>query len=299
MCWFYALLIALIVGIILIIAPKFIYTIDYCSKYKNSIYKYFHNLLLILESAVGISFCVQILYSLFFTDINCYMAILGISIVIGLVSSDKPSDIIQLSTLFNILTIFLIIFGFIYFIPIDFSLIFPFNTGSIYPIIFSSGLIICNNLNLLLMDKDNFNISKFKVVFPILMAIIFFSFELFSIIITMGDRLLSNIPWIGFVILSIKPVAKYVGNFDFAYIILIIVFSVFKFGFNLSIIRSSYKKTHNALIMLIVGILGIVAYKLLPYNDKTYWIISIVILLEGLLIIWLIKEGIYDRKTKE
>ena len=51
--------------------------------------------------------------------------------------------------------------------------------------------------------------------------------------------------------------------------------------------------------MLLLVILGICIYKLLPFNDNINWISSVIILMEGLLMFWLIKEGYYARKIKE
>lgn len=302
MAFFYSILLALLVGILLALIPKKVFHFDYEKPYLQSKFKYFHNFLLALESLVGISFCSYVLSTVFVENVNILLLLFGIGIVISILSFLKPSDIIQIATLFSIVGMFLVAFSFIYYVKIDPSLLLPIRYVAWYAVPIFSVMMIADNLTILLIDRESIQLSKPLVLLPILVSLGFFSFEMFMLQTSAGSELLKDVNWVGFVCLSFKPVTKYVGNFDFAYIACIVICCVFKYALNWSVIRNSYahkKKSANWIICALLVLGSWLCYLLVPTGQPFFMVTSVLLLLGILILFWHFKEVYYVRRVKK
>ena len=116
-----------------------------------------------------------------------------------------------------------------------------------------------------------------------------------------GTIIFKNVYWVGFICLSLEQITKYIGNFDFIYIFFVVTCVIFKFSFNVSLLRESFKVGKNFYMPLVVSILivtCILIYFMLEI-PKTIYIMPYIILLSSVLIIWFIKECYFARKIKK
>ena len=302
MAFFYSLLLTLIVRFFVLLLPKKILNHDYENRYMKSKFKHFYNIVLAVESIIGMAYCAYVLSSVFVRRCNPVVLIVPFSVVMAVISFLKPSDIVQIATWFIIGCIGFIVISFIYTVPMDYSLLFPLKSYSWYFIPIYALLLLSDNLTLLLMDKKNFRLSKPTFLFSILISLFFFNFELLFTLTTTGDTLLEGLPWLGFLSLSIKPVTKYVGNFDFAYIILILVCCIFKYAFNWSVIRNAFKQKSKKLTWIIAVCLSISSSVVAALWIKSDFLIDFVLIVFGvgiLILGWMLKEVYHASASKK
>lgn len=302
MAFFYAVVLCLSLTFILYLFPKKIFKFNYVEQYKKSFFKHICNLLLAVESFVGISMCAILITHIFISDAEPIPIIIGFCLIISILSKLKTSDVIQISTWFTLLGFFLIIISFSYFISIDATMILPFKTITWFTIPFYVLVILGDNVTLLLLDKEQFKSSKSIYVIPIVVAMLSFSFELFMLLCSAGSELFKDLPWVGFICLSIQPVTRYIGNFDFAYIYCIIICCIFKYSFNWSVIRNSFKKIRKwepylTGILLVTG--TILAYFFIPVSSEVLRWLCFILIAGLLLLLWMFKEVYYVSRNKK
>lgn len=279
---FWYILIIMLICLLLFLIPKGKYN------YNESYFKYIYNTILIVESILGIVLTTYFLEG-FVNELNFISVIIGICLVIIVISNMKTSSIIDMSTLFFIVCLLLIIFSFIYFIPLDVSFLFPIKAFDIGVVLVGIFLVL-DNLSFMLIDRNDFKVTGSNLFVPIVCSILLFGFEYFMVLGSSGDVLFKGIDNLGFVVMLIKPVAKYVGNFDFVYIVCLLLIIVFKLGFNMSIVKNSFdnniiKKCVN--YMLILGCLLIEFFiGRESFGGVIYWIN----MLKFILVIWVIKN---------
>lgn len=288
-------------GIIIVgIALLYLLTpLKFIVNYNKSSFKYFYNIILLIEASLGISFCVYLLSKIFISKGNFYIMLGCIISVIGILSSNKPKDVINISTLFIIVG-YLVLFLTLFFYPdLDFSLILPIKKNNILSIIFFIVLLYLDNLKLLIY-KEELNFSKSNFILAILFAITLFGIEYLILLTNSGDTYFKGLNWLGFISLSIEPITKYLGNFDFAYVFYIIVSCVFKYGYNLSLVKESIKNNRaiNAVVYIILFILCIVWYRYIRFDELYFRITMGAVLISISLLAWFIKEYMYARKAK-
>lgn len=288
-------------GIIIVgIALLYLLTpLKFIVNYNKSSFKYFYNIILLIEASLGISFCVYLLSKIFISKGNFYIMLGCIIFVIGILSSNKPKDVINISTLFIIVG-YLVLFLTLFFYPdLDFSLILPIKKNNILSITFFIVLLYLDNLKLLIY-KEELNFSKSNFILAILFAITLFGIEYLILLTNSGDTYFKGLNWLGFISLSIEPITKYLGNFDFAYVFYIIVSCVFKYGYNLSLVKESIKNNRaiNAVVYIILFILCIVWYRYIRFDELYFRITMGAVLISISLLAWFIKEYIYARKAK-
>lgn len=286
------------VCLILLLIPNKIYRYDYSKSYIKSRFKYIYNFILVLEIILGIVIGSGYL-SRFVNDINTLLLIIGISVVISVISNMKGSSLINMATIFNIVCLILVMLSFIYFIPIDVTILLPVEFNK-YSVLLIGIFLICDNLSFLLLDKESFCLNKIRLVAPIVLSVIFFCFEIFMLITSSGDSFFKGKDYVGIMVMMIKPVAKYVGNFEFVYIVCLILVLVFKFGFNLSIVKNSVD-TSNRYIKNIPCYLIILGAILAHYFIDSSISKSLIVgsnYLKIICLTWVFMEGYHVWKTK-
>ncbi len=298
---YYIAIIGVVVLLIFLLIPKAIMKYLYDDAYKKSIFKFFYNTILLLENIFGIAFCVYLLTKIFIPTGNFFIMLSLITITIVVLSHYKPKDVMELSTLFIILG-YAILSLTLFFQPnLDTSIFLDFKKTSLWALPLFVFMFIGDNLTFLINKKD-IQFSKLNFIMAIFMALFFFGAEYFILVGNAGDTYFKGLNWVGFISLSIEPITRYLGNFDFAYIFYIMICCIFKYAYNLSIIRNSIQLNHKLMsgIMLItVFTLGSVCYLCIPMEDLYMKVVASLLILSSTLMFWLIKEWYCARKSKE
>ncbi len=294
-------LIAVAVLFIFAIIPKKLLENDYTAGFNKSNFKYFYYIILILESIFGLCFCTYLLAEVFILGANPFCMLFFLSLIMSILSKAKPFEVMEISTLFSIVGYILLFASLMLFPNIDFTVLLPFNNVNFLFFPFVLLMIVGDNLSIII-NKENLKFSKLNYIMGILTAIFFLGLEYFLLICCSGTVFFQNLDWVGFIILSIEPVTKYFGNFDFAYIFFIVCSSIFKYSFNLSIIRNSLnlnKKVMSFVMFGILGILGFITYKFIPLGKIMMIVSSVLLMLSFTIFIWFLKECYFVRKSKE
>ena len=119
-------------------------------------------------------------------------------------------------------------------------------------------------------------------------------FEYSFLTLSSGDELFKNSPLSGFQALSIEPITRFNGNFDYIYIVLIITSIVFKMSYFLSIIKNSIKSRFGRIkeMLLLLISLSALIYIFYIINENnvaiSYSLSVILFLLCGSILIWFI-----------
>lgn len=301
MGFLYTIILAVFVLLFFAFLPRKLINKDYTDCFSKSYFKIFYSIILLLESIFSISFCSYLLSKVFIPKANFLMIIIGIVLVLMFLSKFSPKDVIELSTLFNILGYTILFFSFIFLPELDLSVLLPMKNINWLIILFFLWMMISDNLTLLIYKKD-ISFNKLNFILGVFVAIFFLALEYFLLISIAGVDFFQNINWVGFICFSIEPVSKYIGSFDFAYIIYILVSCIFKYAYNTSLIQSSIKLSSKALsivLALTLLSLGILSYYAIPMDNKLLMIACILICLSGTILFWMIKECYFVRKIEE
>lgn len=294
-------ILAVAVLFIFAIMPKKLLEKDYADGFNKSIYKYIYYIILILESIFGLCFCTYLLAEVFIVGSNPFCMLFFLSLIMSLLSKAKPFEVMEISTLFSIVGYVLLFASLMLFPTIDLTVLLPFKSINYLFLPFVLLMIIGDNLSLII-NKENLKFSKLNYIMGILTAIFFLGLEYFMLVCCAGTVFFKDLDWVGFIILSIEPVSKYFGNFDFAYIFFIVCSSIFKYSFNLSIVRNSLnlnKKVMSFVMLGILVILGYVTYTFIPLGNTMMLISSILLMLSFTIFIWFLKECYFVRKSKK
>lgn len=299
------LLLMFLLCLMLLLVPKRFIHRDFYSAYHKSKVKYITNGLLFLRIVIGISMGCIVLQKLFFHSSPFPFILLGVVFVLMIISSMKPSEVIQLSTLFGIVIFVSYVLYLYQSIAADFSLLgreLEFKMSYLAPI-----LLIClffDNCLIFLVNKEQLEFSKYTFIFGIFVAMCFLLYEYVVLIVCVGSELFADDPLVGFYTLSIEPVSRFIGNFDYIYILIVGTACIFKFSFFLSLIKNSLKKKcgrfKNAVLYALIIGLGCVCSWLFNWNaNGVYFSIVIGFMLGGILLLWMMKEELYARKIEK
>lgn len=301
----YINILQIVITLAFLLIPKRFYEANYFEKYQNGKFKYLYNIFLILRIIMGLAIGCYVLHVLFFYNQQFMLLPLGMIIIILLISSIKPSEVLQLSTLFG-LTIILTYFIYLYnFINLDFSLVMKnFNYKFDWLFVILSLALIFDNFNIFIIDKNNIKFNKKIVTFALGTVMLLFSIEYGILTLSSGDKLFLDYPLVGFVALGIEPVSRYNGNFDYIYVLMIVITSVFKYSYFLSVCRNSMNIKFNKVKYIILAMLLFAGVMLLYFLygidiNIVKWIIISLFLLSSILLIWMTKENIYAKKIQE
>lgn len=296
----YGLILTAIVLVLICVIPKKIINTDFKNSYNKSIFKYLYGFIIFIETVVGLSIVVYMLHKIFISDSNYLILLSLLCLCIGFISNNQVKDIMEISTLFSIIGYGLFFISLIYFPSIDYSLLLPIKYDNPIVLILFSLMIFGDNLKILI-NKENIKINKWLFVIPIIIAILLFCLEYFILIGNAGTIIFKDIYWVGFICLSLEQVTKYIGNFDFIYIYLILVCSIFKFSLNMNLFRETIKNKSNIInlgIGIILFICCLLIYRFIKINDLislSPYIISASIII----LLWFLKECYFVRRIKE
>lgn len=300
MSYLYILIMIFSLGVLFLVIPKRVYEFDFTEKYKNSRFKLFYNVLLIIKVILTIYIASLIIKEIDYISYNIFYFIVGITISALLVSRLKNSEIIEISTWIVMIAIVLYMLAFLHTVDFDTSLIrvfdFKLPKFALYLLII---MIYCDNLLLLLTNKERYQFKKSTIILPIILQFIFLSFELFQLIFSVGETFFLDYEWVGFVSLSFQDVSDYIGNLDFVYLYICTMASVLNTSYVLSTIRHSLNKAKLSFdiivfILVIGGCYGLI-FVPLGITLKILFYISI---LGGVLIFWIGREYIHARKAR-
>lgn len=298
---FYIGIFSVMVILCLVCIPKKMMAYQYEESFKKSNFKYFYYTLVILETIFGVAFCTYLLSKIFISNGNFYIMIGCIALVLVALSYYQPKDVMEISTLFIIAGYSILTLSLFFYPNLDISLLFPIRHTNIIALPIFTILFLGDNLTFLINKKD-IQFTKLNFIMAILVSLILFGVEYFILLTNAGDTFFRGLNWVGFISLSIEPISKYIGNFEFAYIFYILISCIFKYAYNLSLLRSSIninKTILSIILFLTTVILCIVCYLCIPMENFYMVIVSGIILLSFSILFWFIKEYYYVRKAKE
>jgi len=299
----YILLIIGVMILLFLLLPKSFYQMDFNSKYNTSKIRWLINPILMLRVILGIGTATMVLNELFFFDYKYAVILSGILLVTILISTLKSNEIIQVSTLFGIavmLGYFLFLFNYI---DLDFSLItkgFSFRLDTILIALIITSVL--DNLYLFISNKEGINLSKKLLLVGLLCSFVLFSFEYGILTLSSGAEMFKANQLVGFEALGIEPVSRHNGNFDFIYILMIVVAVVFKFAYFMSIIKGSFKKEPKRIYYFILYVclfvFTLIAHQLLRLHElATIYSVLILFSFGFILLLWMIKVIINAKKV--
>ncbi|MDE5855640.1 MAG: hypothetical protein K2H06_01190, partial [Anaeroplasmataceae bacterium] len=190
----------------------------------------------------------------------------------------------------------------LFFYPnIDVSYLFPMKETSIISLPIFAVMFFGNNLTFLINKKD-VQFTKMNFIMAIFSAFILFGIEYFILITNAGDTLFKGLNGVGFISLSIEPITKYIGNFEFAYVFYILISCIFKYSYNMSVLRSAldiHKHLMSVVLFLMFVVLCTVCNMYIPMDGLYLRVVAVLLLCGFLILFWFIKECYHARETEE
>lgn len=285
---------------IFLLIPKKVLNKNYSELLNKSLIKWILLILSLLEIIFNICYISYFINEVFIVDSNIYILLIIISSIIIFISNLLPYEIIDLSTIFNILGFLLIGISFIFKPKVDIEYLFMFENTGIIKIIPYVFFIIFDNLKLL-VSKDKINFKRRDYLLAIFLGLVLYVIEYGLLIMTVGDKILIDLSYVGFLELSFMPVTKYLGDFNFVYIYLLLICGIFKNGFNLSqfkIVIDINKNIINTLLMFLIVGCSLLSIYSIPIDTVLDKYVIMIILLFGFLLIWMIGKCYFVRKDK-
>lgn len=291
------LVMLLIVGVLMFFVPKKINKLNWNNLLKKSGIKWLLTIINVLEIVFLTCYVSLYLKDVFINQSNLIILVIFLGIVIIYVSNMKSNEVIDMSTLFYIFGIVLIVISFMIMPKIETEYLFISGSGGRKGLLIMSGFLFLDSIKLSLVDKEKI---KYNSSLPFICGILLMLIEYGLLIMMAGDKTFIGLDYVGFLKLSFMPVTKYFGDFNFVYIYLMVVCLVFRSAFNLSVIKENIKvnKTIINLILfsLIVGS-SLILLKNMPINGL-YKCVILIVYLMVFVFIWMIWECNYVRKSK-
>ncbi|MDE6660343.1 MAG: hypothetical protein K2J93_00780 [Anaeroplasmataceae bacterium] len=298
---YYTAIIAVAMILVFAFLPKRLMQHDYVEGFKKSNFKYFYSAILLLENIFGVTFCLYLLSKIFIPSGNYYIMLGFVAIVLVALSYYQPKDIMEIATLFIILGYAILTLTLFFYPDLDTSLLFPIKETSIISLPIFVVLFFGDNLTFLINKKD-VEFTKLNFIMAIFSAFILFGVEYFILITNAGDTLFKGLNGVGFISLSIEPISKYIGNFEFAYVFYILISCIFKYSYNLSVLRNSIEiHKHFMAVVLFIMIVALcsVCYIFIPLQGLYLRVVAVLLLCGFLILFWFLKECYHVRKTEE
>ena len=285
-----------IIGITLLI-PNNIFKLDLSNQLSNSFYKWINSAFIILEIITSVCFISYFINSIFIEESNIYVLFILLGISIVFVSNLLPNEIIDISTLFYITGLVLILLSLFITPKLEIEYLFKKRDISIISIVLLTVFLLFDNFKILI-NKEHLNVNKGIFLIPIIASVLLCISEYAFLLMTVGDEALSGLNYIGFLELSFMPVTKYFGDFNFVYIYLLLICCVFKNGFNLSVVKNSIILNKNVVniittILLVIG--SIILLNCVEIEKLYMWVFMFIVL--NISIFWMIGKCYFVRKT--
>lgn len=298
---YYTAIMAVAVVLLFALVPKKLMHHNYEEAYKKSYFKYFYSIIILLENIIGIVFSVYLLSRIFIPTANFYVMLVIVSLAVVALSYYRPKDIMEISTLFFIVGYGILMLSLFFYPDLDVTLLLPFKSLNYWVLPFFAIVFFGENL-IFLIDKREVTFSKLNLIMAVFVSLLLFGAEYFILICNAGDTIFKGISWVGFISLSIEPISKYIGNFDFAYIFYILICCIMRNAYNMSIVRNNmdiHHKFMSVLLLATVVILGSVSFLFIPFNHFAYMVVAILLITSSSIFVWFLKECYYVRKVKE
>ena len=272
------LILLMVSFIIIALLPKKINQIAYLQKIKKGfLSKVSFTLFLFLSSLINLFITARIISELFFYE-HHYILFVLILVGITLFLSRNSCNV-----LVNATTILLLIGFGLKIIPYflatevkDYTLLLPMKFNFMFEsILFGAYLIMETIMYCFLFEEVEGKMNKKSMLILTSMILLFFTIELFQVIILVGTTYFNDVEFLGYLTFFIQDTITYVGNSSFICLFLIPVISVFKCAILLSIFKDVLKIKSvflNDLIIALTFILSIIfMYKVSIFEFlKTY-----------------------------
>lgn len=298
---YYTAIMAVAIVLLFALVPKKLMQHSYEEAYKKSYFKYFYSIIILLENIIGIVFSVYLLSRIFIPTANFYVMLVIISLAVVAISYYRPKDIMEISTLFFIVGYGILMLSLFFYPDLDITYLLPFQGSNYWVLPLFIIMFFGENL-IFLIDKREVNFSKLNFIMAVFVSILLFGVEYFILICNAGDTIFKGISWVGFISLSIEPISKYIGNFDFAYIFYILICCIMRNAYHMSIVRNNMDINHKFMSVLLLGtivILGSVSFLFIPFNRFAYMVVAALLLTSASIFVWFLKECYHVRKVKE
>lgn len=302
---YYLLMICFGIITFFLFLPKKVYEMDYRRSYQNSRFKYFFNFCLILRIMIGLTVSTYIIQNQFFNEHPFLIIFIGFLVVISIISTLKPGEVIQISTLFSVVVLISYFYYAFKFINLDFGLMarnlsFKFDIM----LFILPYCLIFDNLVYFLTSQKEVGLSRKPITLAISVSCLILLFEYMNLTLSSGGVLFSGDYMVGFKALTIESVSRYNGNFRYIYILMLGISSVFKFSYFLSLIKNSVNIKRKKLLYVIFIVIMIVLGAFTPMlisNAETFlsYFIITAFMLGGILVVWIFKEVYHAKKAKE
>lgn len=298
---YYIAILAIAILLAFVFLPKKLMLHNYEEAFKKSNFKYFYSIIILLENIFGVAFCVYLLSKIFIPTGNYYIMLGFITVALVAISYYQPKDIMEISTLFIIFGYSVLVLTLFFYPNLDISLLLPIRQTSIIALPIFGVLFFGDNLTFLVNKKD-VQFSKLNFIMAIFISFLLLGVEYFILITNAGDTYFKGLNWVGFISLSIEPISKYIGNFEFAYVFYILICCIFKCSYNLSLLRNSidiHKHFMSGILILMFISLCIVCFLCIPMEGIFLWVVAVLMLCSFSILFWFIKECYHARKTEE
>lgn len=272
--------------LLIVLLPKKIGEIEYSKILKKSFiakYSYYVvQVLMLILNIIIVSYTIRIM---FFYDENIIPFILSAILVTIFISNNKIEVIFNSSSFLLLIAIILII------IPVflatdvkDFTLLMPLNDfkGFSFLLLF---YFILDAISIVLSGANiKKKLSKWHLLIPIIIMLIFMSLELVNIIIITGDTYLINNEFLGFFTLFIQDTINYIGNLGLFFLYVIPVVGCFKAGYALRKIKDAFNIGNSLfantllLIILFFIIFGLIYFVEIPMFSYIVIFLSTILL---------------------
>lgn len=273
--------------LVILFLPKKFGEINYSSILNKSyIAKFSYYLLQALMVVLNIILVSYLTGRMFFYDNNIMLFIIATIIVTLYISNSKIEVIFNSSSFLFIVAILLIIFPVFLATDVkDFTLLMPFNdfNGMSFLLIL---YFILDAVSVVLSGvKTNTKISKWMLLIPVLIMLIFMALELVNIIIITGDTYLLENEFLGFFTLFIQDTINYIGNLGLFFLYVIPVVGCYKAGYALKIIKNGFNIKDNLFINLLFFLSLVFVSSIIIYFVEIPIFSSISILISTLLLV--------------
>ena len=223
---------------------------------KSLIAKYSYYMVMVLMLFLNVVLVSYTIREMFFYEENILWFILSALFIALYISCSKIEVIFNSSSFLLLVAILLII------VPIslanevkDFTLLMPLNDFEGWSFLLILYFIL-DSISVILSGANlNKKISKWHLLIPIFIMLIFMSLELINLIIITGDSYLIDNEFLGFFILFIQDTINYIGNLGLVFLYVIPIVGCFKSGYSLRMIKNGFNIKDNFFNNLLIYII--------------------------------------------
>lgn len=248
-------LIFIFISILLVILlPKKMNEINYEKIINKSIVlKIIYVISLIITYLLQIIIGTHVILSVFFPEFDDIVFLIAFILLAILISKNKFEVIINSSTMLFIIAIITLILPVFFSSNVrDYTLLLPFELESKSLIFILFLYFILDSINKVIYFNKTNKINKWQLVIPIILMCVYFSYEIFINIITLGTSYLNDNDFLGYFTIYIQDAITYIGNVIFIYEYVIPLVVIYKSSFALNKIKDCLNIKDNKIINMII-----------------------------------------------